>query len=773
MSRRPNDDASRYGGRQTPRGRNRVVNERIPQVVQDCITDPERLAPMIAGASLIRGGQMTVRAPGEDIEVEAPASLLNQVFDLCDGTRTVQGILEQIEAGAAREEFKAFLGFLLKQGALIDANLAAAHAARYALQNSPYGVPAETHTTAKIGRRFFWNQDGALQALPEDLVRVGGAPLWDCFSGRVSTYTFDDKPIVETALHKLLWSVAGIVSNNHPRIGFAAPQRTLASAGGMHLLQIYVVLQRAVGRHATGVYRVHYPDQRAIWLERLSGEASELPRAFARPWEVTFATGAVFVAADPVVAAMRYRSRSMQYLFMEAGAALQNCGLTASALDVGYATIGGYYEAAVEHLCSLDGQWVLGSAIFGARPTMEQLALLKRAPDIAFAWIHGTSPQFELGFHLARANIKVGLEERLPTWGRDIDPWMAMRKAIGEAIEREGFREPRDIVVGALKDIDGALDPRELVRYSAWQYEQRDFPYRPFDDEASYPWAAAVDMATGENVRVLAELVYSRTSLAERGYATPRPYTQVTSSGCAAHVSFEDAAHRALLELIERDAFMRHWLRQEPGVLLSAGRLPKELRERIAALEATGCRVSLQHLPSAWAYVALVSVQHRDVGFTTMSTAAGSELIPALANAVEEVEPRAYAWLNGHAPTVTRPERVESTEHHFDLYGSRRYFRRADRVLFPLNAPSQSPKRRKLPAQTTRQIVDAFASEGVHPVIVDITPQLCHVDQGRTRLWAVKALVPGLLPISFGYQREPLGMVSRIQPGSKFPHPFP
>jgi ribosomal protein S12 methylthiotransferase accessory factor len=752
---------------------NRVINESIPRDVLDCIDDPARVTPMIAGASCIRGRRLTVRSAGEDIDVEAPAKLLNQVFDLCDGTRSMQDILGRIEGDAAREEFSEFMRFLLGEGALIDANLASAHAARYALQDSPFGVLADVATTGQVCRRFLWNEEGAPKALPEGTVAVRGAPLKEHFDERVSTYTFDDKPVRESALHQLLWSLAGIVSNRHPRINDVAPQRTIASAGGMHLLEVYVVLRRQVGRHVPGTYRVHYPDERALWLERLNDGDMQLPRAFAKPWELTFATGAIFLAGDPVVASLRYRSRSMQYLFMEAGAALHNGGLSAAALGVGYATIGGYYESVVGQLCGLDRQWVLGSAIFGARPTAEQLALVERAPDLGFAWVNGTSPQFDIGVHLARANIKVSGEERAFTWGRGADPWLAMRKAIGEAVEREGYREPRGIVEGRIADIEGAIDPREFVRYDESQYQQPDFPYRPFDPERSYPWATGTDMTSGAQVRVLAELVYSRSSLAERGHDTPRPYTQVTSSGCAAGVSFDDAAHRALLEVIEREAFMRHWLKQEPGVPLATDRLPRDLLARIAALEAAGCRVCLQRLPSDWAHVALVGVQHEERRFTTMSTAAGPHLLAALASALEEVAPRVYVWLNGHAVTAARPESVDSVEHHFDLYGSPRYFRRADRVLFPTGTAVESASRRKLPAQTAQQIADRLASCGLHPILADITPKLCHVDQGRTRLWAVKALVPGLLPMSFGYQREPLGMVSRIHPGSKFPHPFP
>ena len=411
----------------------------------------------------------------------------------------------------------------LPEGALVDANLASAHAARYAFQFSPFGLAAESRVTDTICRRFLWNQAGSADHAPPGSRKVHGAPLAPLFDTRVTTYTFDDKTIKRQTLERLLWSLAGVVRVNHPRVGHVTPQRTLASAGGMHLVEVFVALQRDVGPYEAGVYRVRYPGERLIVLERVSGDQHLLPLAFGKPWELTYAVGAVFLAADATVAAMRYRSRSLQYLFMEAGAALHNGALSAESLDLGYATIGGYYEGPIAGMCRLQQQLILGSAIFGAKPSPDQVRLVARSPDIDFAWVNGASARFSMGFHLARAKVKTPDDDRPHTWGRGVDPWVAMRKAIAEAVEREGFREARGVVEGRLGDVEGALDPRDFVRYRASQHADPGFGYRPFDPEHRYPWAAATDLVSGKTVRVLAELVYSRASLNALGHATALP----------------------------------------------------------------------------------------------------------------------------------------------------------------------------------------------------------------------------------------------------------
>ncbi|MWL90509.1 YcaO-like family protein [Cupriavidus sp. SW-Y-13] len=750
---------------------NRVLQEGVPEAVRASIGDPARLSPMLAGASMIQGNHLTVRAAYEDIEIDAPAALLKLVFQLCDGTRTIQEILA-LPAAAAHGDFGDFIAFLLDEGALIDANLAAVHANRYALQGSPFGLAASSAVSNQICRRFLWNKEEGAVAPSDAAIEVGQVPLDRFFDSRMSSYTYDDAPVSVDALHALLWSLAGVVKVRHPRVGYVTPQRTIASAGGMHLVQVWVALQRQIGLHEPGVYRVTYPGERQLVLDKVTDAHGLVPRAFGRPWDLHFATGAVFLTADPVVGAMRYRSRSLQYLFMEAGAALHNGNLSAAALGMGYATIGGYYETVIQRMCAHERALVLGSAVFGAKATEAQQQLVSRAPEIDFAWVDEANGPFSMGFHLARAKVKTPGDDRPHTWGRDTDPWMAMRKAVAEAIEREGFRQPRDIVMAAAESLPDAIDPREVVRYADGQYTP-DFTYLPFAADRQYPWASGTRLVDGKPVHILAELVFSRTSLADAGFETARPYTQVTSSGCAAGVSRDDAGFRALMEVIERDAFMRHWLAQKPGVTIPRDLLPQEVQQRVAAMEAAGCTITLQQLQSDFAHVALVAAQHAGRHFTTMGTAASTDLVKALESALEELEARVYAWLHGHAPSIDKPEFVNSTEHHFELYGLRKYYRRADRVLFPKSPDCLDVLPADAPGKTLAALTDAFAGKGLSPIVVDITPTECFIEQGRTRLDVVKAFVPGLLPISFGYQREPLGMVSRVHPGSKFPHPFP
>jgi ribosomal protein S12 methylthiotransferase accessory factor len=210
-----------------------------------------------------------------------------------------------------------------------------------------------------------------------------------------------------------------------------------------------------------------------------------------------------------------------------------------------------------------------------------------------------------------------------------------------------------------------------------------------------------------------------------------------------------------------------------PGTEVPAQQWPRSLELRVQSLQSTGCKVAIHQLKSPWAHVALVSAQHPGLHFTTLGAAASHSFTVAASNALDEAETRVYAWLHGHACTIQRPDQVTTVEHHFEVYGLRRYFKRADRVLFPPQAEqtAQWPRARK--AEGIESLTGKMKRRGLHPIALDITPRLHHIDQGRTPLFVTRALVPGFIPLSFGKGREALGMASRFHPGSQFPHPFP
>ena len=756
---------------QSPVVESRVVSyldTGAPEELRASFADKSRYCPVLAGVGWIEGNRLRLRLAQGDLDIVAPKRLLLKALNACDGQHTVDDILVTVSE-AHRAEFGGFLAFLMQQGAVIDAINISRQAAGFGFQSSPVGLSAPEELTDLLRIRFIPEPPAGESQLP---VEVGETVLDGGFSDRLSASTFDDASIPTAALHAWLWAAAGVVADVHPRDGEGHLHRTIASAGGMYLVEFFVVLIRPVGDHRPGVYVVRYPGPKQLVLELVSEDISSFHRCFFKPWQLTFATGAVFAVGDVTTAALRYRNRALQYILLEAGASLQNLSLSAAGLGIGAATVGGYCEDHVAALCGLAAKMVLASVVFGAVATAEQRRLTAKVPAIDFVWANTRGDAYELPFHVARVRLKGKEEKEFNTFGKSVDPHTAYIKAHAETIERQGIREPRKLEVGHFGDFADAQRPESFLAYGARQYEGADFPFAAFDEKSTYTWSRATDLASGCQIRVLGELVYSRHRSSEQWpVSAPRPYTQPTSSGCAAGPSREFALEAALLELIERDAFMRHWLTQQPGWAVPAALLPGPTLQRLSQLGATGCDVAVQKLRSAAAHVALVSATHPIKGFTCVAAAARPDLVHAVETALDELETSVYTRLVGIDYAPQAPEAVSDPEGHTMLYAQRRYFMRARAVLSTELVITAEQAKTKVPG--LERLLDELAGGHLHPSFVDITPDMHHLDQGRTPISVVRALVPSLIPISFGYGREPRAMMKKIHPRSFFPHPFP
>lgn len=732
---------------------------------------PETLqCPAFAGTAILAGRQLHIRHADGELTIRAPYAFLSAALKLCDGTRPLDTILAAVPRGIDGSRFAAFLDDLLDAGALVDGSLLTAHALKYAHQAAPYGRSAPPRETDRIGRRT--------QSLPAMSVTaaqdVESASWMKALEQRISTYAFAETDLAAGSLAALLWALCGVTRATHERLGNAVARRTIASAGALYLVQPYVVLRRPVDGHAAGVYRVRYPAARQVALEPV-GNADTLIRAFVQPWHVRTATGAIFLAGDVELAATRYRNRAVQYLYTEAGAALQNGALAAASLELGYATLGCYDEAVVQTLCGIGSQLVLGAATFGALRNSPNTAT---GPELEFSWLdtdtsgRGSSrmPSHCAPF-LARARLRRDAPEGDYSWGADPDPETAYQKASAEAIERLAWHTPAKLAQARANELPGTLDPSQFIRYRPAQYRRHGFPFQPFSPSQSRAWFPATRSDNGQTAWIPADLVYARPALLGTGATATPPLTYATTSGCAAAGTARVATERALLELVERDAFMRHWLAQQPGTPLSEASLPTDIQARLRQLRSLPCEAGIQLLPSRWAHVFLAWARSDARHFTTVGAAASLTAHSALSHALAELESRVFAWASGHAPAARHPAAVRTPADHFELYGQRRYYRRAD-ALF--HSPSIGLDWRNVSQDhASGALVERMTLAGIPPLIADLTTPECVLDHGTRPLHVVKVFVPTLVPLSFGTGLEPLGMVERPHRGAMFPHPFP
>jgi ribosomal protein S12 methylthiotransferase accessory factor len=232
-------------------------------------------------------------------------------------------------------------------------------------------------------------------------------------------------------------------------------------------------------------------------------------------------------------------------------------------------------------------------------------------------------------------------------------------------------------------------------------------------------------------------------------------FCQVTSSGLAAGESFEDAALRATLELIERDAFMMTWLCQLPAARIALDDdVPPPVREIARQLGEHGASVELYSL-SAGVPVPVIACLAIGDGErwpgTTVSLGAHPDPSVALSKAVLEqghVGPYIRRLMKDeNVARPSTPDGVRTLNDHALYYVpvERRpafdFLRAAAGEGVGLSAlgPGRPP--------TWEGLSESLAAEAVRVAVADVTsPDL------RSSPFAVaRALGTFLQPIDFGY----------------------
>ena len=171
--------------------------------------------------------------------------------------------------------------------------------------------------------------------------------------------------------------------------------------------------------------------------------------------------------------------------------------------------------------------------------------------------------------------------------------WDSERYGLLEGLERYAGQFPRartaDIFDSYQNLAPDALDPRACGEYAPEFYAHHADYYAPFDPATPMHWTWGHSLRDDKPILVPEQLVF---------YLDRRPYkkfVQECSNGCASGSCVEEAVLHAMLELLERDAFLLNWhgAARLPEIDLArraATRDVKFMRDRIARLGyACGC----------------------------------------------------------------------------------------------------------------------------------------------------------------------------------------
>ncbi|MFE9254216.1 TOMM precursor leader peptide-binding protein [Streptomyces sp. NPDC006879] len=380
------------------------------------------------------------------------------------------------------------------------------------------------------------------------------------------------------------------------------------------------------------------------------------------------------------------------------------------------------------------------------------------------------------------------------------------RVGVLEGLERYAGMRSRSrttSVTGALDDLDAelAVDPRLVGLYSCAFYRANP-RVRPFATDRVIPWVWGWSLRD-RAPRLVPEVLtyYHAPGLENR-------FVQESSNGCASGGSLTEAVYFALMEVIERDAFLLAWYgRQALCEIAPASSTRPATRAMVDRLAMYGYRARFFDTRITFPIPVVTAVAERfDGGPGRMCFGAGAGLDPesALDSALCEIATDAVNLTDRTLRDETRLrsmsldfEQVTALHDHPLVYGIPEMGRHAD---FLLRAPQPTAKRRlaelswldgagagssgDLLADLER-CVGAVTAEGFDVVVVDQTLP----EQRALGLHTVHVLVPGLLPIDFGWSRQRALEMPRMRSALRLaglrpqdlqsedlnpaPHPFP
>jgi ribosomal protein S12 methylthiotransferase accessory factor len=319
-------------------------------------------------------------------------------------------------------------------------------------------------------------------------------------------------------------------------------------------------------------------------------------------------------------------------------------------------------------------------------------------------------------------------DDTLDGFGQDVDPQLAKLKAVVELYERHSCSLDHNVDL-IVKDCYPPVG--DLVAYSPWQLEAKAFP---FTDIPSGDIIVA-HSEPGDSLQVPLELVCFSQAHASSGCGV------ASSNGVAAHSLLAEAKRLAVFEIIERDALMVHWFN---GMAREEILPPVSMHERLQLLGSRGFSVTFINLTLDTVPV-IVAIMQRDAeSYPRLLLGLGAHADPLLAidKALQEVEVNA-TYVDARVPTIEHQQDIATVMDHQYWYDQPRNHG----AVWSLYSGSR---------RTYDEFAKSMENYSLLPAAFFVV--LNRDGQSDTGIHVIRAIVPGFVPIGFGYMSEPLGM---------------
>lgn len=646
------------------------------------------------------------------ITLRDPEGRIAALLEAMDGRRSLGELADAHEFGGAVSEL---ILHLLEAGSVAAAEQLwlPFHAATENPQH--FGSVLARDDVVSHTRRHTWVRVPELSAPAGSLLKLA--------SNRSSCRSFVPNPLPLDEVRDML------------TVAYSAAVRATPSAGGLYSCQIDL-LHRAHDDSFWCLYRWDPIEATLTECAAPALDSGQLQYALDSASLLHGAAAIAIISVDPRIHSAKYANRGYRYSVLEAGHVAQMIHLAAAERKFGALEWGAFNDNALARLIdsgSYAPMTVVGVGGVGGDEKPAKEAKRASLPALAFSSFGDPLNDEDASSGVVVAQLPLMAADGTPSgayatgvhWAGS----MAAAKARSEFVERQTCERLTIDVVGSAKALEtryhifdpGALFPGNLPGFAAEPSQ-----FSPFDgSDSSYQWRVGASEAQGPTI-VPVELVYFPVHSGDIGR---RLCGTATSNGVAAHHTVGAARRSALLELIERDAFVRHWLDQRSPVRITP---PSGIFEtRLAELERLGIEVAFGQLEAIVPVIFCAAVSPQ-----------GALLAFGLAADTSAKAATEKAFLDAYATYITaRRATITGTGAHLQHYRTYQRPGSISNIRWFFDGPYHS----------LRADVDQRAYEELHA-------QTCYVDLDvgvDSDLFVVRALNANLRPIWFGRRWQP------------------
>lgn len=329
----------------------------------------------------------------------------------------------------------------------------------------------------------------------------------------------------------------------------------------------------------------------------------------------------------------------------------------------------------------------------------------------------------------------------------------ACGKAMMEALERYCCRKrPVDLIKASLKDFADkkVIDPRILACYLEdqleWAHDLRNF----HQDDDDF-WTEISD-GSGETWLIPASHIWY--CFCHSDFVGGKSLFWASTNGVAAHFSFEKAAFSAIRELVERDAIMIWWLNRLSPPIMENYLLSKEQQAIADKIKSCGFEICLLDLTLDLLPVVMAVARNKrnEKPYFFCGASCHECFLDACDKALQELEQTIWSR-SGQEVVELNPRGMDMPLDHEMFYLIPENGRRLN---FLFEGKRQHKIHNSVEFDSLQEIVAYFEERGLHLFLKDITCD--EIKESGLDINVVKAVIPDLIPITFGYMTETLGL---------------